>query len=144
MDKNTVSFQSPLHQNLWRSSINVLPLERTTAWITDENLLTSCRQLYSYVMDAYDDILENPQLYGLDPHNLPNSFVSDRTQFHLSILYSRKSFLELAVVKKSDCLILNTADYDKLLKDVKTIPERYLSKKRKWTGFLVHCREEVM
>ena len=72
MDKNTVAFQSPLHQNLWRSSINVLPLERTTAWITDENLLTSCRQLYSYVMDAYDDILENPQLYGLDPHNLPN------------------------------------------------------------------------
>lgn len=122
MDKNIQEFKNPLHQSLWRAYINKFPLERTTAWIDDELLLESCRQLYHYVMDAYDDILENPQEYGIMPEEWGNW--GEKINFHINILInplrrSYGSFLDIAAIRQNEYLIMNTQDYDKLLKDVK-------------------------
>ncbi len=125
----TTEFQSPLHRTMWNIRANLFDLERTTAWITDEALAESCRQLYHYVTDAYDDILENPQDYGLVPDGDSTDFATDKqlgekVKFHLNILYNplrRRygSFLDLAVDRKRDCLVLRTLDYDNLLKNIK-------------------------
>lgn len=122
MDKNTKKFKNPLHNSLWHVYISKFPLERTTVWIKDGLLLESCRQLYHYVTDAYDDILENSQEYGIIPDECENW--SEKTDFHINILInplrrSYGSFLDIAFIRESDHLRIHTQNYDKLLKDVK-------------------------
>ena len=129
MDKNTTEFQNPLHKRLWQMSVHYRFAERAMERIADETLRESCVDLYHYVTDAYDDIFRHPQEYGIDPDAGPENFaeekrLSEKINFHLNILCnplrrSYGSFLDFAVDRQSECLILRASDYDKLMKNVR-------------------------
>lgn len=116
--------ESPFQRRIRLDKSALIPLEISTAWITDdEELLESCRQLYHYVVDGYDDILNNPEENFVDPldpvfDTRPGNrdMVWDSMRFHRD--FHRDFLIALfryAFLIEIDAIVVKNEDYKKFL-----------------------------
>ncbi|MCL2719845.1 MAG: hypothetical protein FWD47_00705 [Treponema sp.] len=65
--KNETVFPSVIHQAVWNSARLIFPLEKSLSLIKDEAVKIACSDLYNLIIDGYEDIYNNPDIYGLEP-----------------------------------------------------------------------------
>lgn len=129
IDRNTVTFESPLHQRLWQMTVDRYELEETTGWIQDATLKESCKQLYDYILDGYEDILLHPEAYGVTPEMQPRDFAEEKQMdeiLNFSYIFllnpgcrSYGCLLDLAEECHEDCLLLENEVFDTFLKRIR-------------------------
>ncbi len=120
-------------ENSFKRRINLdkaalIPFDVSTAWITDEALLESCRQFFAYTIDGYDDILNHPAENFVDPldpvfNPRPGNrdVGSDSMGFHRGFHRDFPArMLKFAREVHDDKIILDTPVYVKAIKNMKS------------------------
>ena len=66
MDFTRSQFTSPVHEAIWNAERLVFPLEKSLSKIENETTKAACTDLYNCVLDGYEDISANPDVYGIN------------------------------------------------------------------------------
>lgn len=122
--KNSITqYEVPLNRRIHCLKKTIVPLEISTAWIDNSELLESCHQLHGYVSEAYDDMQDNPTENYIDSQNpsyndtfgWADKFL-DNLSFHIAIL---QNLLGAAYFAEINFIAINNAVYDKMYKKIR-------------------------
>jgi len=82
-DRNQSLFNSDVHKKIWEAAVMTSPIEKSTEFINDADLKSSCIDWYNYKNALYSDMYDNPDVYlltsGLGVMDY-NGFFSDLLQ----------------------------------------------------------------
>lgn len=65
-------FPSEVHKRIYCEAREIIPLENSLADITDNEIKASCEDFYSFVMEMFSDMYDNPEEYSLPVYELEN------------------------------------------------------------------------
>ncbi len=117
--KNLREFATPLQKIVWRSFIEIFPLEYSTSQMEEGELKQSCRELYAYTTEGMIDIAEHPEAYGFIPDDRLSRY--EVYCFHPVFL---KNLLSHPCEKEKNSILIDNIEYDSVLAQI----ERKLKK----------------
>lgn len=107
MNRNLREFSSPLQKAVWRSYIDIYPLEYSISQIEDHELRQSCHELYDYTMEGMIDFAEHPEAYDFIPPDRLNRY--EIYAFHHTFM---ETILSIACVKEKNGIRIDNVEYD--------------------------------
>lgn len=110
IQKNLREFSSPLQKTVWRSYIDIYPLEYSTSRIEDDKLRQSCRELYNYTTEGMIDFAEHPEAYSFIPQDRLSRY--EVFAFHHTYM---ETALSLACIKEENGIGIENEIYNSML-----------------------------
>ena len=158
-DRNTTTFPTMLHRDIYMTALRMTPLEISLAGIEQTDLAESGREFYSFMIELLTDMYNDPCLYGMHPgeyekfaNGLPYNAIKRRQPAQARLYYDQSnaelsSYLGLMRLiadhykpTNGNC-VLTAEEYEDVKKQDKAVPIETVIKILERTG--VRFRENA-